>query len=436
VRLAFLSPLPPAATGIADYSAEVLALLAERHELDVFHDQRRIDLERLPRASGVLRAETFLARHRERGYDAAIYQLGNGPTHAFLWEPLARVPGLLVLHDLVLHHARAAMFLDTPEARAYRQDPASAALRRAALAPLSAYQAELAYAYPAQAGRLAEAQLGSVGTLLPYAYPLFRLPVEASRVTAVHNRFMADAVRGDVPQADVVRIPHQAEARAIAPGAVRALRARLALPENAFVVGSFGLLTPEKGIETLARAVARAAATLPQLRLLLVGPSPDRPALEDQLGRLGVLARTVIAGRVPFEELPAHMECAHLAVHLRYPTARETSGALLRLLAQGRPTVISDLEHWDEIPMDAVIRADVTDEEGAVTRAILRLAERSDARARLGARAAGFVRREHAPARTLAGYEAALALARERPDPPSRAWPSHWPTADARPGAG
>jgi len=35
VRIAFLSPLPPAATGIADYSAEVLALLAGAHEIEV-----------------------------------------------------------------------------------------------------------------------------------------------------------------------------------------------------------------------------------------------------------------------------------------------------------------------------------------------------------------------------------------------------------------
>ena len=64
-----------------------------------------------------------------------------------------------------------------------------------------------------------------------------------------------------------------------------------------------------------------------------------------------------------------------MAVHLRYPTARETSAALLRVLAQGRPTIVSDLEHLSDLPHDAVVRADVADEEGEVTRALLRLAE-------------------------------------------------------------
>src|SRR5262249_46614684 len=117
-RLAFLTPLPPASTGIADYSAEVLALLAPRYEIDVFHAQDAVDGGRLPAGCGVHHASTFLTRHREQPYALAIHQLGNGPAHDFVYPFLPQLPGLVVLHDLVLHHARARMFLDTPEARA------------------------------------------------------------------------------------------------------------------------------------------------------------------------------------------------------------------------------------------------------------------------------------------------------------------------------
>src|SRR6266498_2636417 len=91
--------------------------------------------------------------------------------------------------------------------------------------------------------------------LLPYAYPLFRLPVESSRLVAVHNAFMARAVRDEVPDAEGIRIPLPVE-----PDKVRALRARYAIGEGDFVVGTFGLVTREKRIDTLARAVARVAA--------------------------------------------------------------------------------------------------------------------------------------------------------------------------------
>src|SRR5262249_17803853 len=120
------------------------------------------------------------------------------------------------------------------------------------------------------------------------------------------------------------------------------------------------------------------------------------------------------------------MQLADVAVHLRYPTARETSAALLRLLAQGRPTIVSDLEHLADIPPQAVLRADVSDEEGEVLRGLLRLASRPELREALGPSAAAFVAQEPAPARCAAGYEAAIERALSSPAPPRRPWPSHW----------
>jgi glycosyltransferase involved in cell wall biosynthesis len=426
MRLAFLTPLPPAVSGIADYSADVLALLAPHHEIDLFHDQPVVDRDRIPPSCLVHRADSFLARHGAAPYDLAVYQMGNAPDHAFLYPLLRRVPGLLVLHDLVLHHSRARTFLESPEALAYAADPSSDVLRDAARRVLARYEAETAYSYPAQASRLAETHLATIGTLLPYAYPLCRLPVEASRLTAVHNAFMAEAVRDEAPGTEVVRIAMPVERARVPPDDVVALRQRYGLRADDLVVGCFGLMTREKGIDTVARALARATAALPRLRLLLVGHVPDRASLARRLETFGVRARAIVTGRVPWDELPTHIEAADIVVHLRYPTARETSAALLRVLAQGRPTILSDLEHLAEIPDDAVVRADVADEEGAVTRGILRLGDRPEARARLGAAAAAFVAREHSAGRCLADYQAAITLAHARPDPRPRTWPAHW----------
>jgi glycosyltransferase involved in cell wall biosynthesis len=302
--------------------------------------------------------------------------------------------------------------------------------RAAAESALDRYRAEVAYAHPAAADRLPLVHLNTVGDLLPYAYPLVRLPVEAARLVAVHNAFMAREVSGECPDAEVVRIPMAATSTEVSPTAVSALRGRLGLHSDDFVVGSFGLLTSEKRVLTLARAVARAAFHLPRLRLLLVGPIPDVAGLRAQLEPLGVWPRVVVAGRVPLWTLPAHMEAADVVVNLRYPTARETSAALLRLLAQGRPTVVSDLEHLADLPDEAVWRTDPTDEEGAVTRAILRLAGAPSLRSRLQAAARRFAAREHSPARMREGYRIAIARAVEQaPPPPRPGWPEHWKSA-------
>jgi glycosyltransferase involved in cell wall biosynthesis len=427
LRLAFVSPLPPAPSGIADYAADVLELLSPQHEIELFHAQERVDSARLPGEAVLHPASELVARHRQHPYDLAVYQMGNGRAHDFLYELLSRVPGLLVLHDLVLHHARAAQFLESEAVLAWRREPSSAALREAARIPLEAWRQELEYAYPGRGERLFEAHLGTVGDLLPYAYPLFRVPVEASRAVAVHNAFMVQAIREEVPGTLVTCVPMPAAATPVDPSAVRALRARLGWGDGAVVVGVFGLLTREKRVESVARAVAAAAAQNDRMRLLLVGPVPDSRQLEADLERVGVRHIAAVTGRVPFPELATHIEASDIVAHLRYPSARETSAALLRVLAQGRATLVSDLEHQAELPRDAVVRVDVKDEGPELTRAIVRLAGDPGARARLGAAAAAHVREVHAPSRVRDAWGATLEGARRCPAPRARDWPAHWP---------
>jgi glycosyltransferase involved in cell wall biosynthesis len=177
--------------------------------------------------------------------------------------------------------------------------------------------------------------------------------------------------------------------------------------------------------------VARLAGAHAGLRLLLVGPVPDQPRLEAELDELGVRARSVLTGRVPLPELATHIEAADVVAHLRYPTARETSAALLRVLAQGRPTIVSDLEHQAELPQDVVLRVDVSDEDAALAAALGRLLSDAGLRRALAQAASDYVRREHAPERVAAAWEAVFERARHSPAPLPRDWPAHWPRPQA-----
>jgi glycosyltransferase involved in cell wall biosynthesis len=417
-RIAFFSPLPPSPTGIADYSADLLQALSTSFSIDAFHGQDRVDPSRLDSRVGVFGAEEFGARHGRAPYDLAVYQLGNSPVHAFMEGPLERVPGLLVLHDLVLHHSRAQRFLASPEVVAYARDPSQKALRDAAQPVLERYREELVSAYPEQGERIFEVHLASVGTLLPYAYPLFQVPVRRSRMTLVHNGSMARAVAEGVPGAIVRQVPMPVSPLPVREGEAAALRQGLGIGAHEFVVGCFGLLTPEKQLHTAALSLARASHGVPGIRWLLIGEAPEPRALETLLQETGTASRTIRAGRVPQAQLAAHLEACDVVMHLRYPTARETSAALLRVLAQGRPTIMTDLENLAEVPRDAVVRTDPTDEEGDATRALLRLAGRGDLRRSLGTRAAAFIREAHSPERAREAYAEAIAEAIARPAPP------------------
>src|SRR6266513_2736490 len=99
-RLAFVSPVPPAETGIASYSAAVLTALehegvAGGHEIDVVWPVGRDALERVRRA------------------DLAIYHVGNNAMfHRDIYRLAVEQPGVVVLHDLALDDLIRSFVMD------------------------------------------------------------------------------------------------------------------------------------------------------------------------------------------------------------------------------------------------------------------------------------------------------------------------------------
>jgi len=167
VRLAWFSPWPPQRSGVAGRSAELVPLLAARgHAIDVFVDAKRRRLDPVadapPAAGGVrvLSAHDFIWRRRKYPYDLPVYQIGNSHLHRFIWAYLLKYPGLAVLHDGRVHHARAEALV--PHART------------------PDYRAEFAWNHPDVPPAAAEfAALGLDG-ILYYQWPMLRGVVESN----------------------------------------------------------------------------------------------------------------------------------------------------------------------------------------------------------------------------------------------------------------
>src|ERR687885_403739 len=81
-RLAVFTPLPPSRSGIAQYSAELLPLLACHAELDVYIADDAPTPDPPPTWATVRRAGQFT--ELQAAYDAILYQLGNNPAHAYI----------------------------------------------------------------------------------------------------------------------------------------------------------------------------------------------------------------------------------------------------------------------------------------------------------------------------------------------------------------
>jgi glycosyltransferase involved in cell wall biosynthesis len=407
MRLAMVSPLPPAPTGIADYTIDVVRALGADADIDLFHDQDRLS-DSLPSAFSIAELP---GRAASRRYDAVVYQMGNAPAHDFMYSWMEKVPGVVVLHDLVLHHSFARRFLESPEARAYAMDPSSRHKRVEAEKAHATYLAAVEAVYPGQGERLKDAHFNTSGDLLPYVFPLFEPALARAVAVGAHNEFMVEAIRAARPDLGCASLAMPVRAAEASPTVVSRLRQRFGIREGEPLAGCFGLVTPEKRIEMVARAVARIADLHPGLRLLLAGQVSDPAWLRALLDRTGVARRAIVAGRLEGDEFAAAMEIADVVVHLRYPTARETSAALLRVMAQGRPVIVSDIANQSEIPDRAVRRVDPADEEGDLARGLHALLSDSAAARILGERAREFVRDAHSDERTRDSYERLLKAA-------------------------
>ncbi|HEX2251867.1 MAG TPA: glycosyltransferase, partial [Thermoanaerobaculia bacterium] len=405
LRLDYVSPLPPVRTGIAEYSVDLLPHLAARPEvaeLRVMHlPGQPVDADLQARWGTVPAAET--------GADGRLplYQMGNNLHHEAVAEMAMSRPGVLALHDLVLHHQLVERTLS-----------------RGVFAPYAdALEADHGWIGRAVAttrrwGGFSEAGL--------FALAAHRTLLRRQRGVLVHSRWAAGVLAEEDPELAVraipmgIPLPTDVGPPALAGGAAaRSARAAFGLPADRPVLGSFGFQTPIK--RTLAAVQALARRQLAGVHLLVVGQVAPQVDLAGEAKRLGVADRVTVTGFVDFERFEQGLAACDLAINLRYPTAGETSASLLRLLAAGRATVVSDFAQFADLPPEIAARVPLGDEEVDALAATL-AALLADPRrlVTMGEAAREHVRREHAPERAAAAVAAACTELAELPSPGDR----------------
>jgi len=316
MRIAWFSPLPPIRSGIAAYTAEIVPRLASAHAIDLFDEGT---------------AHDFVWKARRTPYDLVVYQLGNAPWHDYLWAYLAKYPGLVVLHDARLHHARARRLLKERRFDDYRR--------------------EFAYDHPDAPEGVAEyAVEGLIGGSIYYFWSMLRVVMRTARMVAVHNSRVAEELREEYSGVGVDTIRMGVPPIDAAPEAQRRVRRELRLPDEAIVFALFGKMTAEKRIVSILQAFAALVRSGTDAFLLLVGDADGYPALTAECERHGLGARVRVGGYVADEAIGAHLAAADVCLCLRWPTAQETSASWLRCLAAGRATIVSDLAHLVDVP--------------------------------------------------------------------------------------
>ncbi len=364
-------------SGIADYSVELLPLVGERALTDVYcprlRHHRRL---RPPRGFAVHRPSDFGERADAGVYDAVYYHMGNNPFHHFVYEAALERPGIVVFHDVVLHHLIAHVTVEINRRR-------------------SQYQALMQHEYGGNVGaRLSDLRFDGVASEFEkFLFPLTGHVARQATAIVVHSEDSADRVREAAPDVPLFVIPHHASPPPAAVAGVdrAAARARLGLPADAFVVGHFGFITRPKQPGAVLGGFARLARERPDALLVIVGQDTTGGGLGRQIERMGLADRVRAAGFVDLERFHLYLRAVDAVVNLRYPSAGESSGTFARALAEGRATIVNDYGSFAEVPSDVALKVQVDgDQTEEVGEHLRRLASDDAFRAGVEARARAY----------------------------------------------
>jgi glycosyltransferase involved in cell wall biosynthesis len=357
VTVGFYSPLPPASTGVAGYSAALLAQLRRHGRVEI----------------------------APRHCDVALYHLGNNGLHAAIYRRALDRPGVVVLHDAVLHH----FLLGQLNEREYTE--------------------EFVYNYGEWSCGLARDlwrdRAGSASDRRYFQYPMLKRVAERALAVVTHNPAAFRAVKAHAPGAAVLEIPHLFAAPEL-PNAAEAARYRqqLGVAPGAFLFGVFGYLRESKRLFTVLDAFERLRREKPLAALFVAGrfvsPQLER-AIRAALASPGTIHRPYLGER----EFWLVARAVDACINLRYPAAGETSGIAIRLMGIGKTVLLTDSEEYARYPEDGCVRiASGLAERESLWRHMLLLTSMSEVSRDIGQRAAGHIRAHHGMERITKEY--------------------------------
>jgi glycosyltransferase involved in cell wall biosynthesis/SAM-dependent methyltransferase len=361
MRIAFFSPLPPTRSGIADYSRALLDRLSRIAEVETFTE--------IPPGFDPAR------------YDVAVYQLGNNPHHAFVYEMAMKHPGVAVMHEANLHHLIADV-----------------TIRRG---DWDAYLREVEQNAGVDALDYARRYVRTVERGPDYAIPMIRSILARSRAAIVHSAAVESELRASGFTGPIGRIPHGAwiDNAGVDNGASDGGRIKyrtcLGLDETTPLIGIFGFLKPYKRIAESLRAFKRLVRVVPDARMILVGEAHEELPLGAMITSLGLSAYVRHMGFADIENFNGYIGACDIVLNLRYPTVGESSGTLLRALGMGKAVIVSDIGSFREYPDEICLKAPVdSSEEDCLFEYLNLLVSRPELARAMGARAREWAERE------------------------------------------
>jgi glycosyltransferase involved in cell wall biosynthesis len=380
-KLAFVSPLPPERSGISDYSADILPELSRFYDIDVIVNQDEVETPWIKANCNIYNVEWFKNNYYK--YERVIYQFGNSHLHAYMFDLIKLVPGIVVLHDFFLGHVTEYMGAISGNEFTW---------------PKSLYES---HGYPALYDRY-HADISQIA----WKYPSNLGVLQNSLGIIVHSEFSKTLAK-QWYEANIIDnwsvIPHLRLPVKVADKAEA--RKRLGIDQNDFIVCSFGFLGAAKCNLELIHAWQRSElGAKAQSRLIFVGENDSGTYAEKINKQVDASATISITGWTSFEQFFDYLSAADLAVQLRTNSRGEVSGAVMHAMSYGLPTIVNANGSMGDIPDHAVYKLNDDFNTDDLVKALDTLSSNNALRSKFSKASSDLIKQDHSPAQCAKQY--------------------------------
>ncbi len=375
--LAYFSPMPPAKSGIASYSAELLPYLDKYYDITVILDLETVQLADADEPYKVLSVDEFKEQYET--FDRILYHFGNSFYHGYMWPLLKAYPGVVVLHDFFL--SGLLSYEELVNGRTCWTE-----------------QLFKSHGYKALQERFNPEKLEEA----KFQYPCNFEVLQYATGIIVHSAYsqnLADKWYTVTPLKSWDIIPHLR----IPVGKINKKNARekLGFSENDLIICSFGILNLTKLNDSLLKAFLNSElANDINCYLIFVGENNSGEyavELEKTISQSMKNKRIKITGWTNEETFKNYLEAADIGVQLRTESRGETSGTVLDCMNYGLATVVNANGSMASLPKDAVFMLDDNFNNDDLTEALERLGKDRNFAKNLGQKAKNYIQTHHNP---------------------------------------
>lgn len=315
---------------------------------------------------------------RLKKYDFIIYNIGDSIIfHKAIYEASKKFKGIVILHDLVMHHFFAHYYIiDKDDAHAYIN--------------------EMAILYGMKGWNAAIDSISK--RCIPIwernevvDYPFFEKIIENTIGVIVHSKYHADRVKPKfLGPIDVIYHPFYSYDNSVH----NTTKSDLGLPPGKVIVVSVGHVNPNKRIDKVIEVLGGDKELAKTILYIVIGPyeegSPYISRIRSIVKKYGLEDTVKFLGFQSEEKLHDYMSNANIFINLRLPPMEGASGSLVEELYFGKPVIVTNTGFYSELPDDCVIKVDPLNEEEEFRRALKKLINDNHAREEIGKRGQSF----------------------------------------------